>query len=921
MDVDEKYKKFNKLNNDVEKLDKPISASGLKHFGVIEQLIESRKDFTKELIDETPNYLTYLSKNYKSYFKETYKRFVNYVFEEKEQQFYTIPKLGFISSLNIKTQYDYLNKMVLCLKLPELTIKENYKTTIIKNICDNLDIEVDLSTLSDETLLYILKNRIKEKYYEYILDIVILKTIIDNIDNYNFNTNFNYEENMIILFSKFILSNSKFFNVNYDTYNFMLYLINILYNTNIDNNLINISLDIPTYYINNIITSITSNKFKETMKNGYYLLNKNNVLSLIKVSGNEITEENISKFKVFIKNNIYKSNNEFYVIVNSKIYNVKQIKDLILNKMVNNENFKYFKESNNESIINGIYFIQDFLNIKKQYNISKNIKDVELFIESLKFVYSSLKYFRKIADNHFEENIHCDIDFTTFINRFNYKLNDSTLDDIQRVFKVFDFFKQYKFSKLFVNFNYDTYKNNTSLFILKLYNLLSEFIKYKDITTEDIITGNIDNQLFKTSKLEDLLGYLDKHKVLDKQILDFKNELEYQLYSYLKDHYKLSDLDFDTFENKIENMKIDKSIIFDYLKILVISFIPIVSEIKIIDNSKQTLKQTILFILQDKLKSIENKIDQQKDVYTDLQNGNIDSLDYFLKLKYIGDIGHNIFDYMEITIDNQIIEKLGYEYYLIYKQLHLTYEKRKGLDKLINGTNGIVYVPLHFFFNDYIELSLPLLRLRNTEINFNIKFKELNQIIVNHFITPELLTTDKFDNFNFKAFMIMKYVIIDQEITKNIIDKSMKLMINQFQYSKPFLINANTNNIKLSFKNSIKYIIIYLETNKHPFKDIQIYFENHSVTEKIDADYYNLCTKYNSFNVCEYDNLYIINYSLYPESLQPSGSLNYSCFNNIKIYFNFKEQYSDESFIIKAYSLSYNYLNIDKGKCYLEFES
>lgn len=167
----------------------------------------------------------------------------------------------------------------------------------------------------------------------------------------------------------------------------------------------------------------------------------------------------------------------------------------------------------------------------------------------------------------------------------------------------------------------------------------------------------------------------------------------------------------------------------------------------------------------------------------------------------------------------------------------------------------------------------------------------------------------------------MKYVIIDQEIVKKIINKSMKLMINQFQYSKPFLINSKYNSIKLNFKNSIKYLVIYLETDKKPFKDIQIYFENFPVSEKIDADYYNLCTKYNSFNVCEYDNLYVINYSLYPESLQPSGSLNYSCFNNIEIYFNFKDTFINESFTIKVYALSYNYLNIDSGKCYLEFES
>ena len=209
MDADEDYKKFNKLNNEVEKLKKPISAQGLKHFGVMDQLIESRNDFTKQLIDETPNYLTYLSKNYKSYFKETYKQFVNYVFEEKEQQFYTIPKLGYISSLKIKTQYDYLNKMVLCVKLPDLIFKEKYKNIILKNICDNLDIDYDISKLSDETILFLLQTKIKEKYFEYSLDTILLKTIIDNIDDFTFNVNFNSDENLIMLFAKFLLSNYK----------------------------------------------------------------------------------------------------------------------------------------------------------------------------------------------------------------------------------------------------------------------------------------------------------------------------------------------------------------------------------------------------------------------------------------------------------------------------------------------------------------------------------------------------------------------------------------------------------------------------------------------------------------------------------------------------------------------------------------
>ena len=136
-----------------------------------------------------------------------------------------------------------------------------------------------------------------------------------------------------------------------------------------DENIINSSFNIQSYRINGIVTSITSNKFKESMKNGYYLFNKNNISKLIEVSNGNIIEKSIDKFKVYIKNNVYKPNNEFYIVVNNKLYNIKQVKQIILNKMLDNENLSYFKNSSEESFNNGIYFIQDLLNVKKQYKI------------------------------------------------------------------------------------------------------------------------------------------------------------------------------------------------------------------------------------------------------------------------------------------------------------------------------------------------------------------------------------------------------------------------------------------------------------------------------------------------------------------------------------------------------------------------
>ena len=42
---------------------------------------------------------------------------------------------------------------------------------------------------------------------------------------------------------------------------------------------------------------------------------------------------------------------------------------------------------------------------------------------------------------------------------------------------------------------------------------------------------------------------------------------------------------------------------------------------------------------------------------------------------------------------------------------------------------------------------------------------------------------------------------------------------------------------------------------------------------------------------------------------------------NAELVNYFKDKYKNDSFNVQVYAFSYNFLNIDKGKCYLEFES
>ena len=58
----------------------------------------------------------------------------------------------------------------------------------------------------------------------------------------------------------------------------------------------------------------------------------------------------------------------------------------------------------------------------------------------------------------------------------------------------------------------------------------------------------------------------------------------------------------------------------------------------------------------------------------------------------------------------------------------------------------------------------------------------------------------------------------------------------------------------------------------------------------------------------------ILSFSLYPETLQPSGSCNMSCFNSFEINTNFYPiDINYNQYVFKGYSINYNFLKIANG--------
>jgi hypothetical protein len=100
-------------------------------------------------------------------------------------------------------------------------------------------------------------------------------------------------------------------------------------------------------------------------------------------------------------------------------------------------------------------------------------------------------------------------------------------------------------------------------------------------------------------------------------------------------------------------------------------------------------------------------------------------------LEKIAPLGYNYIDYIELYIGGQLIDKHTGEYLAIYHEQFSDSSKSIGIANMVgiqNNTNGstkkLITLPLRFWFNNDVGLSLPLIALQYSDIKIDIKFND-----------------------------------------------------------------------------------------------------------------------------------------------------------------------------------------------------
>jgi hypothetical protein len=364
-----------------------------------------------------------------------------------------------------------------------------------------------------------------------------------------------------------------------------------------------------------------------------------------------------------------------------------------------------------------------------------------------------------------------------------------------------------------------------------------------DFNTYDCIKGglyNIIDNIYSNNDLRYIFtrhlyeNYDDYFQIFDQSANIIENNLnkiysnyevmDYSLYQYLVDlldylnKYNSSNLNLDyvTIDNLTLSNQITTNTLMDTIKIVNNYINYIKSDI----YEKQMFSNEIMI-------NITNYIDYPE--YT-IYNPKP------LVGKWTKYLGHNIIDYIEMRVGDQIIQKITGDYlHINYSLLSENGKTKKYLEnigytsELLTDNNILpnknLYICLPWFF-DNPGIYLPLISLLHTNVSFKVKYKKLDDLIIinggtNNYQLKSYINGKKNNDITLKSEYMAEYIYLGDDERLKFAQSRHEYIIEQIQYMSPVYINNSkilhddSEIININFNNCSKDLFWYCKTNNN----------------------------------------------------------------------------------------------------------
>ena len=302
-------------------------------------------------------------------------------------------------------------------------------------------------------------------------------------------------------------------------------------------------------------------------------------------------------------------------------------------------------------------------------------------------------------------------------------------------------------------------------------------------------------------------------------------------------------------------------------------------------------------------------------------------------IKFINEDLTKLINTISFEIDEFVIEKHNTDWLLCYNKL---FNNNETLNKINNELKTItpkmfnrniqLYIPLRFFFTKDTTTALPLSALYRSDVNIRITTNKKKDV----FICDSIISSV---DFNIGALAI-NYVHLDKDEQNYFKKNNHKLLIEQVQHQETNIINGIYNNIDLHFSYLSKYIIWKLPY-KYILDKAKLIFNNNDLFYEQYGEYFHLLQlmEHGLGNIDSLTRMeenadtngtyYLYSFCLYPALRQPSGLCNMSRiddkFLQLQTFYIKESENNNVKIPVDVFSVNYNFLYIQHGKCKLEF--
>jgi hypothetical protein len=328
-------------------------------------------------------------------------------------------------------------------------------------------------------------------------------------------------------------------------------------------------------------------------------------------------------------------------------------------------------------------------------------------------------------------------------------------------------------------------------------------------------------------------------------------------------------------------------------------------------------------------------------------------------LSYTNAIGHALIQEVSIEIGEQEIDKQTGEWMEIWSNYTVTEDKKQGWNNMIGKTTGVsqgpapsssvgqfgplyLYVPLRFWFCKNPGLFLPLLAIQYHPIRINITLRPLQQLFVvdNPTINPYDQTVNPVSIVSMQ--MYGDFVHLDIEERRRFVANAHEYLIEQVQYTPSVSIDATATvvQVPMEFNHPLREIFWLVQRNnavaanqwfnytslttgesspngsQNLITTALLRIEGYDRFDIRNADYFRLVQPFQYHTVIPIeDYTYSYSFAIKPEDVQPSGSMNASRLDTIRLQLEM-----DNTVIpargpsnVRIYGLNHNILRIVDG--------